>query len=89
MTQFNPRSRLRFDFAPDVKDAIALVLDKFGDNPPIDRIRNAVAIDGSTCLHADEALMLAGMLLPWYDFLSQRIIEHPGFAPTEEATDGE
>lgn len=83
---FNPRARLRYDFDAEAKRAITLVLAKFDDaNPIIARIAGAVAIPGTTTLHADEALMLAGLLLPWHAGLSRRMVEHPSFAPEEVA----
>ena len=80
--RFLPNERLSFQFTDAERTGIVTILDKFPGDDYAESIRCMIMLPGKTVLTVTQALVLAGLLLPWYEFLSQRIIQHPGiFTP--------
>ena len=69
---------LVFDFTPIQKECMLNVLAKYPDAPcHHEGIANCLRVDGSTVLWVGQAIYLAGIICPYYSFLTERILRHP------------
>jgi len=70
--------RLSYEFPQWMKDGILLVLSKFPDHyQDISRIRECVRLPGKTVLTSCEAIILAGIVRPYYPPYADRLERHP------------
>ena len=73
--------KLQLSFSNAEKKAILTVLDKYPVAPlHHHQVRDSVHTTGAVVLFPDEARYLAGIIRPYYNFLSMRIEAHPGLA---------
>jgi len=67
-----------FNFSPAEKDGMLQILGKYDQAPDHhSEIANDLHVDGSTVLWPEDALYLAGIIVHYYVFLTQRILDHP------------
>lgn len=69
---------LSFDFSKVDKESLLRVMRKYKSAPPHhDEVTNSLAVPGQTVLTEMEVRYLAGIVRPYYAYLSDRIETHP------------